>query len=235
MKKPLIGAVAFALLAAPAVAADLPAGTYTKAPVYKAPEALYNWTGFYIGAQLGGAFTGNNGLSKGSRFLGGIDAGVNYQFAPNWVLGGEVEFNGLAGGNNARVFPPNVSEIAKNNELGSLTGRVGYTWGPGLVYAKGGFAFRDNYNTAVTMGGVPTAFTTTGSKTDGYTVGAGLEYMFAPNWSAKGEYQYYNFGNTTFLTGPAALRANTFRNDEHSVKVGVNYHFGWGNMMGTRY
>jgi outer membrane immunogenic protein len=234
MKQLLIGTVALTVLAAPAMAADLPARTYTKAPVYKAPEALYNWTGFYIGAQLGGAFAGNNSLSKGSRFLGGIDAGVNYQFATNWVVGGEVEFNGLAGGNSARIFPPNLSESAKNNELGSITGRVGYTWGPGLVYAKGGYAFRDNYNTMVTLAGVPTAFTTTGSKTDGYTVGAGLEYMFAPNWSAKGEYQYYNFGNTTF-TAPAALRATTFRNDEHSVKVGVNYHFGWGNMMGTRY
>ena len=38
---------------------------------------------------------------------------------------------------------------------------------------------------------------------DGYTVGAGLEYMFAPNWSAKVEYQYYNFGSTTFTGGPA--------------------------------
>jgi outer membrane immunogenic protein len=49
------------------------------------------------------------------------------------------------------------------------------------------------------------AFTTDGNHKDGYTVGAGLEYMFAPNWSAKLEYQYYNFGSSTFLTGPVDI------------------------------
>ena len=52
--------------------------------------------------------------------------------------------------------------------------------------------------------------------------------MFAPNWSAKAEYQYYNFGNTTFTAGPADIAGAQFRNDEHTVKVGVNYRFGWG-------
>ena len=53
---------------------------------------------------------------------------------------------------------------------------------------------------------MPAAFTTNGNHKDGYTVGAGLEYMFAPNWSAKAEYQYYNFGNTTFTGGPGRYR-----------------------------
>jgi outer membrane immunogenic protein len=236
MKRLLIGAAALVAFAGPALAADLPARKYTKAPVYKAPEAIYNWTGFYIGGHLGGAFTGNNSLQKGGRFMGGVEGGVDYQFAPNWVVGAEVQFSGLAGNNNGRVFPGNVVVNTKNNQLGSVTGRVGYTWGPALLYAKGGFAFRDNYNTKVTVGGVPTAFTTTGNKKTGYTVGTGLEYMFAPNWSAKAEYQYYNFGNTTFTTGPAALLGTRFRNDEHSVKVGVNYRFGWGSgMFGAQY
>ena len=62
---------------------------------------------------------------------------------------------------------------------------------------------------------------------DGYTVGAGLEYMFAPNWSAKVEYQYYDFGNAAF-TAPVALAPfGSFRNDEHTVKAGINYRFDW--------
>ncbi len=61
---------------------------------------------------------------------------------------------------------------------------------------------------------------TNGNHKDGYTVGAGLEYMFAPNWSAKAEYQYYNFGNTTFTGGPAEIVGARFRHDEHTVKVG---------------
>jgi outer membrane immunogenic protein len=51
--------------------------------------------------------------------------------------------------------------------------------------------------------------------------------MFAPNWSVKGEYQYYNFGNTTFSAGPPALVGRRFHDDDQTVKVGVNYRFGW--------
>ena len=81
----------------------------------------------------------------------------------------------------------------------------------------------------------PAAFTTDGNHRDGWTVGAGLEYMFAPNWSAKAEYQYYNFGNTTFTAGPAAIVGTRFRDDEHTVKVGVNYRFGWGGPVAAKY
>ena len=109
-----------------------------------------------------------------------------------------------------------------------MTGRLGYTWGPALLYAKGGYAWRDGNNIGVTFAGVPQAFTTSGNRKDGYTVGAGLEYMFAPNWSAKAEYQYYNFGNTTLTAGPADIVGTRFRNDEHTVKAGINYRFGWG-------
>ena len=102
-------------------------------------------------------------------------------------------------------FPGGTLVTANTDQLGSVTGRVGYTWGPALLYAKGGYAWRDNNNIAVSFAGVPAAFTTDGSHRDGYTVGAGLEYMFAPNWSAKVEYQYYNFGSTTFTSGPADI------------------------------
>jgi outer membrane immunogenic protein len=225
MKKYLIGGAALIAFAAPAIAADLPARPYTKAPAYKAPEAIYNWTGFYVGGHLGGVF----GSKSSGGFMGGVQAGADYQFAPSWVIGSEVQFSGIAGDNTKLLLPGNVMVTRKNNDVGSLTGRIGYTWGPALLYAKGGFAFRDNYNSAVTTAGLPKAFMTTGNQTTGYTVGTGLEYMFAPSWSVKGEYQYYNFGNTTFTTGPATLVGTRFRNDEHSVKIGVNYRFGWGN------
>ncbi len=55
MKKFLLAATALVALTAHAAAADLPARTYTKAPVYTAPAAVYNWTGFYIGGHVGGA------------------------------------------------------------------------------------------------------------------------------------------------------------------------------------
>jgi outer membrane immunogenic protein len=121
------------------------------------------------------------------------------------------------------------------NQLGSVTGRLGYAWGPALLYAKGGYAWRGNDTIGVSVGGVPVAFTTDANHRDGYTVGAGLEYLFAPNWSVKGEYQYYNFGSTAFTTGPAPIVGARFRDDDHTVKLGINYRFGWGGPVAARY
>jgi outer membrane immunogenic protein len=242
MKKTLIGAASLAALAAfagQALAADMPARPYTKAPAYTAPAVVYNWTGFYIGGHVGGAFAGDNSLvSSDARFMGGVQAGFDYQFAPNWVLGAEAQYSWLSGGNNNNgVLFPGGTLVTGNaaDQIGSVTGRLGYTWGPALLYAKGGYAWRDGNTIAASVAGVPAAFTTNGNRKDGYTVGGGLEYMFAPNWSAKAEYQYYNFGNTTVTTGPADIVGARFRNDEHTVKLGVNYRFGWGGPVAAKY
>ena len=134
------------------------------------------------------------------------------------------------------LFPGSTLVTANNNQLGSVTGRLGYTWGPALLYAKGGYAWRDDPNIGVSVAGAPTAFTTNGDRNNGYTVGAGLEYMFAPNWSAKAEYQYYNFGDTTFTPAdPPRVVGARFRDDEHTAKVGINYRFGWGGPAAPRY
>src|SRR5580704_13548582 len=90
-----IGTAALVAFAAPALAADLPARTYSKAPAYTAPEVVYNWTGFYIGGNIGGAFADNNSLQgSNGRFMGGVQAGFDYQFAPNWVVGVEASTTG---------------------------------------------------------------------------------------------------------------------------------------------
>ena len=236
MKKFLLGTVALVALGAtlPALAADLPARTYAKAPAYAAP--IYNWTGFYIGGHVGGAFAGDNSLTgNDGRFLGGIQGGADYQFAPSWVIGVEAQYSWLSNNNNGLLFPGGVLVTSNSNQLGSVTGRLGYTWGPALLYAKGGFAWRDGNNLGVSVGGAPVAFTANGNHRDGYTVGAGLEYMFAPNWSAKVEYQYYNFGDVTFTTGPGILVGTRFREDEHTVKAGLNYRFNWGGPVVAKY
>jgi len=122
-----------------------------------------------------------------------------------------------------------------SDQLGSVTGRLGYAFGPTLLYAKGGYAWKDSDNINASVGGVPVGFTTDSNHRDGYTVGAGLEYMFAPNWSAKIEYQYYNFGSTTFVTGPADIVGTRFKDDENTVKAGINYRFNWANPAVARY
>jgi outer membrane immunogenic protein len=237
MKKLLLGTAAMIAFAAPAMAADLAARPYTKAPVYTPPEAVYNWTGFYIGGHVGGAFGGDNSLQgSDGQFLGGVQGGFDYQFATNWVIGAEAQYSWLNNSNNGVLFPGSGTLVSSNtDQLGSVTGRLGYTWGPALLYAKGGYAWRDNPNIAAIFAGAPVAFSTTGNSKDGYTVGAGLEYMFAPNWSAKVEYQYYNFGSTTFTGGPADVVGARFRDDEHTVKAGINYRFGWGGPVAARY
>src|SRR5882724_3107431 len=89
MKKTILGAALLAALAGPALAADMPARPYAKAPAYTAPAVVYNWTGFYIGGHVGG-----------------VQAGFDYQFAPNWVLGAEAQYSWLSGGNNNNVIFP---------------------------------------------------------------------------------------------------------------------------------
>jgi outer membrane immunogenic protein len=243
MKKFLLGTVALIAFGAtvPALAADLAARPYTKAPpaVY-AP--IYNWTGFYIGGHVGGAFRGNDGFagtnngSDDGRFLGGVQGGADYQFAPNWVLGIEAEYSWLGSNNNTVTFTgAGAGYVYTNNQrgLGSVTGRIGYTWGPALLYVKGGYAFSDNSQN-LTLNGGPAAFGADGGHQDGYTVGAGLEYMFAQNWSAKIEYQYYVFGKTRFNVAP--LNAfGSVRDDEHTVKAGLNYRFNWGGPVVAKY
>ncbi|MGY4452924.1 opacity protein-like surface antigen [Bradyrhizobium sp. i1.3.1] len=144
MKTILLGAVALLALAAPAAAADMQPRTYTKAPAYTPPQVIYNWTGFYIGGHVGGAFAGDSSFqSSDARFLGGVQGGFDYQFAPNWVVGIEAQYSWLPTNNNGVTFPLGTQVTSNTDQLGSVTGRIGYTWGPALVYAKGGYAWRN--------------------------------------------------------------------------------------------
>ena len=238
MKKFLFTTVALAVLGAAmsAHAADLGRPAYA-APVYAAPPLT--WTGFYVGAHLGGAFSGDNnfnGLAVGNngngRFVGGLQAGYDWQFT-SWVVGVEGQYSWLSG-NVGAVFPGGFIYTNNQRGLGSLTGRVGYTWGPGLVYLKGGYAYSNN-NENVALGGLPVGFTLSGDHSNGYTIGAGVEYMFAQNWSAKAEYQYYNFGSARFTAPAALIPTGSFTTDDHVLKAGVNYRFTWGGPPVSRY
>jgi outer membrane immunogenic protein len=236
----LVAFSAAVLASTASVAADLPARTYTKAPVYAAP--IYNWTGIYVGAHIGAAFGGDGGFAttdplltgsnRDAAFLGGGQLGADYQFAPNWLVGIEGQISGLSGSD--RTFTDGIDSIRDRSDwLASVTGRLGYTWGPGLIYAKGGVAFRDDNGLAATAGFLPAVAS---RESTGYTVGGGLEYMFAPAWSAKVEYQYYNFDTTNVAYTDGGLpQALSYKDDLHTVKVGVNYRFNWGGPVVAKY
>ena len=238
MKKILIAAVLAVAGTTAASAADMAARPYTKAPAPVYAAQVYNWTGIYVGAHIGGAFSGNNngigvaGFPTGSNngsFLGGGQIGADYQFS-SWVIGAEANISGR-NRNNRNVFNAAGAGFTSQSGsyLGSVTGRVGYAWDNVLLYGKGGYAYRDNSNfVGFTAPGAVTPILVN-RNTDGYTLGGGLEYMFAPSWSTKLEYQYYNFGNTNIVIPavPAlAAPGATFRSDLHTVKLGVNYRFG---------
>jgi outer membrane immunogenic protein len=241
MKKILLATTAIAMLgaAAPAFGADLGARPYYNgAPAYAVP--IFNWTGFYIGGHVGGAFASSNnfnGLALGdsnARLLGGVQAGGDWQFAPNWLIGVEGQYSWLGGNYMHAIFPGGIVYNNDQRALASITGRVGYSWGPGLLYVKGGYAYSDNRET-LTIAGVPTAFVLDNTHRNGYTVGAGAEYMFAQNWSAKAEYMYYDFGNSRFITPAGLVPFGSFHNDEHTLKVGVNYRFNFAGPVAPRY
>ena len=235
MNKTVFAAAAATLLATSAFAADLQPRTYTKAPApAPIPAPIYAWTGFYIGGHVGGAFNGSDALGgSNGRFIGGGQAGFDYQFATNWVLGIEGKYTFTDRTGYGAAFPGGFTVSDRNSDLGSVTGRLGYTWGPALLYAKGGVGFRSangvGVNDSVLGTSLPFAAT---SHDTGYTVGGGLEYMFARNWSARVEYQYYNFGRTDVAIpavpvggGPALV---SYHPDVHTVTVGLNYRFNLG-------
>src|ERR1700750_371962 len=122
MKKFLLATVALVALGAtvPALAADLAARPYAKAPAYSAAP-IYNWTGCYIGGHLGVAFAGDRNFAgltttDDARFMGGVQGGADYQFAPNWVLGVEGQYSWLRGNFVTATFPGGA--IYKKNKRG---------------------------------------------------------------------------------------------------------------------
>jgi outer membrane immunogenic protein len=209
VKKILLTTTALiALGIAPAAAADLAARPYTKAPA--AAIAINNWTGFYLGAMGGYAQENSDGVGRLSGGFAGGTAGYNWQMG-NIVLGLEADAAWADVGATVGLFE------ARIRDMGTVRGRVGYAFDQVLIYGTGGFAWADN---RFTIAGL------SDSKVhSGWTVGAGVEVMFAPKWSVKAEYLYRSFDSENYFTGiiPGGLASGTL--NLNSVQVGVNYHF----------
>jgi outer membrane immunogenic protein len=227
----LLSSAALLVTAAAASAADLPAR-----PVYKAPIAApaFSWTGIYIGGNVGygwGRTRGTAATSLGGLpgqfdldgIVGGGQIGANYQIA-NWVLGVEVDYQGSSVDGSNTVGA--ITDSAKIDRFGTVRGRLGYAWDRWMVYGTGGYAFsaRTNYNFVTPALG-------SGSRDlDGWAAGGGIEYAFAPNWSAKVEYLHLNLDTKAFTGLACAPAACTVGADVDTVRVGVNYRFsglGW--------
>jgi outer membrane immunogenic protein len=226
-----VGSVAFVCSAQ---AADLPPARMPPAvaPIAYAPP-VYNWTGFYVGGNIGGGFAdsqwsdpfgGPHNTFNDSGFIGGGQVGYNAQF--NWfVLGVEGDFDWTnLKGSGTDSFGDSIN--TKTEWTSTATGRVGAAFDRLLVYGKGGIAFAQDRSTLndVFGGSASTSQTRTG-----WTAGAGLEYALDRNWSAKVEYDYLGFGSQTLNLGTPALAGYTTNAslNVQEVKAGINYHFNW--------
>ena len=237
------GLASATLFGSAAMAADI------SRPVYKAPPAgvlpaTYDWTGFYVGGHIGYGWSKNTFTdpfvpfsasgTNANGIMGGGQVGFNYQIG-QFVLGveGDMSGSGIKGGPSVlgATFNTNTDWTA------TLTGRAGLAFDRWLVYGKGGAAWAsDKYSfTSVTPTLLPTF---NGSETRwGWMVGAGLEYAFYDNWSAKIEYNYLGLRSNnlqfTDTTGQFFLNIGT-QQQLHLVKAGLNYRWGWAP-VGIRY
>ncbi len=180
--------------------------------------AVYNWTGFYLGVVGGGAWEASSGDPKmQGGFVGGT-AGYNWQ-SGNVVLG--LEADGAWADVSASATALGVTVSSKTEALGTVRGRIGWAVNQVLFYGTGGYAWIDNKISVTALGA-----TISESKFHtGWTVGAGVEAFFAPQWSVKGEYLYRSLGGETYFSGLGAP-VNSGTLNLHTVQVGVNYHFG---------
>ena len=225
MNKTLTATAIVALLGAAgaANAADFYAPGYKDGPIVAYPS----WTGYYIGAHVGGAwsaadFRDPSGVAfnnDSSDVFAGGQVGYAYQLG-NLVIGPEVDIGGIGlSGSVTEAGGAAVGSVSSGFYF-DITGRLGYAWGPALIYIKGGYAY---YGGSLSVNEVGVG-SVSHSDLSGWTGGGGIEYKINPAWSVKAEYQFFEF-NTFQLIIPADGSTWDDRFTAQTFKVGVNYHF----------
>lgn len=230
MNKLLLAGVIAGAWSGCAAAADL--GPYSPPPpaepIYEPVHGrnAWNWQGLYFGANAGYGWGNDN-----SAFYSGAGGGAGTLSPDGWLAGGQVgynaQFNWLVLGLEADLQSADISDSSTAgfanvttdiDWFSTVRGRIGYAAGPTLIYFTGGWAFAD-LNQSLTSGGVSMSKDEVAS---GYTLGGGIEWQFAPNWSLKTEYLYVDLGEQT-LSGPSGTY--TTDTDFHTVRAGINFRF----------
>lgn len=230
-----IGVAAFVSDAKCADLAGAPAQAETPA------AAAFSWTGFYLGGYVGGSFGSNrftllapngrpivnNSVNPGGLTFGGL-LGFNYQI-DQVVIGGEGEF----GFDNSRATGPtqNTAGALRFNRseepfVGRVRGRVGFAFDKFLFYGAGGASFADNKVTAINPNSGVTQPLTLGLF--GFNIGGGVEYSLTPNWIARVEYVYDEFGrkNYDFINvGPTFFNSRLSVLTKNTVRAAISYKF----------
>jgi outer membrane immunogenic protein len=252
----LIGAAVSSLsIAGSALAADMPVKA-SKAPM---PMPAFTWTSCYLGAHAGGGRASKEltdpvqlvqnsfsaarvttgvttaNLSPTGAVVGG-QIGCDYQFASSWVVGIEGAASGatIKGSTSVALplgFPGDSALVtARTDFIPSVTARLGYAMDRWLLYVKGGAAWAgDKYSITGSFTGTPFDFEGLDTRT-GWIAGGGVEWAFFDNWSARLEYDYYQFGhgNVLMSDSPNVLSGVVdVRQSVQAVKFGLNFHM-WG-------
>lgn len=254
MKKFLLAAVSFAALAltsqaltSEAQAADLAARPYSKAAPMIA--AVYDWSGFYIGLNAGGASSHkcwdivtnvlgvavNPPVSEGCHDATGAVAGGQFGYrwqTGAWVFGLEAQgdWANLSGSNSPSLLqgPLVGGNRSRIDAIGTFTGQVGYAWNNVLFYVKGGaMGASDKYEGFFVATGA--AFDRASETRWGGAVGAGLDFGITQNIVLGVDYIHGFMGsrNLTFIANNGAFsRADRIRQDVDMATVRVSYKFG---------
>lgn len=239
----ILGAVA-ALVLAPSAA--LAADMAVKAPV---PVAIYDWTGFYVGVSAGGSVGNSNhidaasglGDAGGYNIKGGMVGGTlgyNWQVS-NFVLGFEGDYSWVSEyGSNSDIGPapaalaaldgrgdPLFQSFTKETWLATARIRLGYAVNNLLFYGTGGYAAA-GVEAGVKDAGTNVLLASASSTRSGWVAGGGLEWGFAPNWSAKFEVLYTQFEDKPFFTLQAEGPRSAIPLNDTAARAGINYRFG---------
>jgi outer membrane immunogenic protein len=227
MRRLAIALLASTALVGAAAAADVQAAR----PVYKAPVfvpvPVYNWTGFYVGGNLGYSWgrqdNSISGTGIGSTNLNGIIGGgqIGYNWQINQIVFGlEADFQGSGQkGDGSFTGAPGIIPA------GTVRGRVGYAFDRWLPYVTAGWAYGHGSVGGTATGGV-VGTGSVSSTYSGWALGGGVEYAFLNNWSAKLEYLHLDFGNAPSVAlAPSAAVLSGGKLTDDIMRVGVNYRF----------
>jgi outer membrane immunogenic protein len=257
----LASAIAVAGVLASASVASAADMAIRKAPP-PPPPPVWSWTGFYIGGHVGAGWAtteatldsvtitagglgplGIAGLgipisqTQSNGFLGGIQGGYNWQIGPSVVIGVEADISWT----DIKGSSPCIVVFSCNTDHGwvaTVAGRLGMTYDRALFYVKGGVAWADtDYSATLNIPGVVAVNLSNSDTRIGALFGTGIEYAFTPNWTAKVEYNYIDFGSDSYnfplnIANIVTVNFGTNINERmHLVKAGLNYKFGGGPLV----
>lgn len=227
---------AAAVLTAGAVSAQAADLTYEPAPVAAEIVPVGNWTGFYLGGSIGYGwgktdqkpdadgdiitYLSASDVLKPDGFIAGVQLGGDYQFPSNIVIGALVDVyysNAKDTYLDASGFDYGTTE-SHIEYFGTARARVGYAVDKFLPYVTGGLAWANNK--------IDDQFYGSDSQTHfGWTLGAGVEYQFATNWTLKAEYLYSDYGSKTYSFTSPFVESFDVGLKSQTATVGVNYRF----------